>query len=104
MGFTDDTLAEFSNVGTGFDIAAPGTCVRSLGRQPGTIATMYGTSMGAPHVIGALARFKARQPRASADAARDRLLSDTGSKPSGSPFGLSGPDGRLPGRVLYLGR
>lgn len=66
----DDELAAFSNYGDGVDIAAPGTCI--LSTLPGALddAGVYqpaygyasGTSMAAPHVAGAIARFLAANP------------------------------------------
>ena len=52
----DDTLADFSNYGPKAEIAAPGVCILSAGLNDGT-AVKSGTSMAAPHVAGAIARY-----------------------------------------------
>jgi subtilisin len=50
----DDSLASFSNYGSSIDIAAPGVCITSDWLAGGT-ATISGTSMATPHVVGAIA-------------------------------------------------
>ena len=101
-GDTDDTLARFSNYGEGVDIAAPGACIRSLGRKSGSVVSMSGTSMVAPHVAGALALFKAGQPDADADDARAWLLSDDASQDATSGSGFTGRAQRQLPRVLFV--
>ena len=59
----DDTFARsYSNHGREVDIVAPGTCVASLDSRDRDVAAneptlMTGTSMAAPHVSGAVARY-----------------------------------------------
>lgn len=62
-GQRDDWFATFSNYGPVVDIAAPGVCILStyLG---GGYAVLSGTSMAAPHVSGAAARYIQTHPTA----------------------------------------
>jgi subtilisin family serine protease len=69
----DDTFASFSNYGADVDVIAPGVCILSTSRTGGT-ATMSGTSMAAPHVAGAAARYKAANPGATPDQVRTHLI------------------------------
>jgi subtilisin family serine protease len=97
----DDSFWYASNDGRDVDIAAPGSCIVSLTPQ-GTLRRNSGTSLAAPHVAGAVARYKADRPNASARSVRDWLLSDKASQPQGSPFGFTGDDDGSPERVLWL--
>ena len=56
-----DTVSSFSNRGPLLDVFAPGSDVRSA--VPGGYGNKDGTSMSAPHVAGALAILKGREPQ-----------------------------------------
>ena len=55
-GQADDTFLFFSNFGADVDVAAPGDCILSLGRD-GKRRQLSGTSSASPHVAGAVAIF-----------------------------------------------
>lgn len=67
-----DVLASFSNYGKLVDIAAPGVYIYSTYKDGG-YTTMSGTSMAAPHVTGATARYLAHHPTTSPEGVRDAL-------------------------------
>lgn len=60
----DDTLADFSNFGSGIDMAAPGVCLMSTWLNGG-YAVASGTSMASPVAAGAVARYIAENGRAT---------------------------------------
>ena len=97
----DDTFASFSNYGPDVDIAAPGVCIRST-EPGGGYAVLSGTSMAAPHVTGAVARYLAENPAATPDDVRAWLLS-TASRPQGSASSFTDDGDTSPEPVLYLG-
>jgi subtilisin family serine protease len=77
VGATDinDNRASFSNYGTCLDINAPGVSIVSdyMGSTTAT-ATLSGTSMATPHVVGAAARYLQSNPSAPPSAVRDALV------------------------------
>jgi subtilisin family serine protease len=103
-GEQDDAWASYSNYGHDVDILAPGSCVESLQPSDTGDATrrMTGTSMAAPHVSGAVARFLATHPSSPPGQVRKllraagRLDWHTRTDPSWS--GVSDRD--APGRLL----
>jgi len=94
----DDTFARYSNYGTAVDIVAPGTCIRSLAPGAGgtvRTAVMSGTSMSAPHVTGAVARYLVGHPAATPAQVRQQVIA------SGTLDWASGSD---PDRTAHPGR
>ncbi|MBI2519755.1 MAG: S8 family serine peptidase [Bdellovibrio sp.] len=92
-------LASYSNYGSrSVDIAAPGSGIwstipkSSFGRIVGAYASYNGTSMATPHVTGAAALYKARNPSASALEIKDAILHS------------ATPTSSLRGKVLTEGR
>lgn len=69
----DDTFASFSNYGSEVDIIAPGVCITSFSND-GSLVTMSGTSMAAPHVAGAAALYKQYYPQANPQEVKNAIL------------------------------
>ena len=77
----DCTLASYSNYGVkSVDIAAPGTDIFSLSLHGG-YSYQSGTSMAAPHVVGAAALLKAYMPCLTASEIKNIILSSVDKLP-----------------------
>jgi len=87
----DDSFACFSNFGTGVDIMAPGTKIKSTYLNGGT-ATLHGTSMSSPHVTGAAAIYLANYQGASPAAVKAALISTGDPAPCDTPSGYCTDD------------
>lgn len=87
-----DQAANFSNVGPGIDVWAPGEDIVSASPGGGS-ATMSGTSMATPHVAGALALCSEESP-----AACSGWIGSTA-----TPDKLSGVPGDTENRLLFVG-
>ncbi|MEU7527223.1 S8 family peptidase [Saccharothrix sp. NPDC042600] len=70
----DDTFADFSNYGEDVDIIAPGVCILSTWPKGERYNTISGTSMASPHVAGAAALHKAKNPTDPPEAVKAALL------------------------------
>jgi PKD repeat protein len=100
----DDTFADYSNYGEVVDIAAPGSCIYSTYLDNG-YTTFSGTSMAAPAVAGAAARYIAEtgvtpQDAAGVSAVRDALVA--GGIAQSSACGFSGDPDETAEPLLYL--
>ena len=84
----NDRQSSFSNFGSSVTLAAPGESIVST--IPGGYATFSGTSMAAPHVAGAIALLKAREPSLSPIQVKQRLVESSDRIP-----GLQVGSGRL---------
>jgi len=92
----DDTRATFSNTGPCNDLFAPGTGIVSAGIAGDTsAAVLSGTSMAAPYVAGAAARYLQGQPSATPGQVRTAI--DLATDPGVIASGSGDPD-----KILYL--
>jgi hypothetical protein len=93
---TSDVRASYSNFGDCLDLFAPGSSIVSAGISSATAtATMSGTSMAAPHVAGAAARYLSSVPAAQPAAVMSAIISDATPNVVASAGTLS------PNRLLY---
>ena len=91
-----DVRASYSNFGDCLDMFAPGSSITSAGISSATaVATMSGTSMAAPHVAGAAARYLSSVPAASPSAVMAALTGDT------TPNAVTNAGTLSPNRLLY---
>lgn len=89
-----------TNYGSAIDIAAPGVCIFST-LPNDEYGIKSGTSMAAPHVTGAIARYLAENPTATVDAVRGWLLV-YGSVPQTDEHGFGSDTDGSPEHMLYL--
>lgn len=94
---SDDAFASFSNYGSVVDLAAPGVDIYSTAIGGG-YTTMNGTSMAAPHVSGAAARYLQANPGAGWSVVRNALVAVAETSPSAHTVTV-----RHPEPVLQLG-
>ena len=74
---SSDARSSFSNFGSGVDIFAPGSSIRSAWYTSNTTtATLSGTSMASPHVAGVAARILQSSPTASPATVRNTIVSN----------------------------
>jgi subtilisin family serine protease len=97
----DDSFACFSNFGSGVDIMAPGTKIKSTNLNGGT-AILHGTSMSSPHVAGAAAIYLVSNPGASPATVKAALIAGGDATPCDTPSGYctDDPDGIYEPMVL----
>jgi subtilisin len=105
----DETPADFSNYATlasdqDHTIAAPGVCIYSTWKN-GSYNTISGTSMASPHVAGAAALYKAKNPTAKPVDVVNALRGDASAQAWAQSNGFTGDPlhSPIPGRYYgYL--
>jgi subtilisin family serine protease len=91
-----DARASFSNYGGCVDLFAPGETIFSAWVYSNTnVRTLSGTSMAAPHVAGAAARYLQGHPQATPEQLTTRLLGNA------TPDKISNPGAGSPNKLLY---
>jgi subtilisin family serine protease len=91
-----DIRASYSNFGDCLDMFAPGSSIVSAGISSATAtATLSGTSMAAPHVAGAAARYLSTVPSAAPSAVMAAMIGDT------TPNVVTSAGTLSPNRLLY---
>jgi subtilisin family serine protease len=99
---SSDAESSFSNYGTCVDILAPGSSITSAWYQNDTqLATISGTSMATPHVVGAAALYLATNGTATPSQVSNALTSNA-SLNKISLHSSSSSNG-TPNRLLYTG-
>src|SRR4030042_5885283 len=93
----DDSQAYFSNFGPGLDVYAPGVEIES-DTPAGDTTTMSGTSMGTPHVVGAVALLLQKYPSETPAQIRHRLVA------AATEGALKGIGAGSPNLLLYVGK
>lgn len=93
-----DAQAEFSNYGSVVDLYAPGVDITSSwGTGDDATDTISGTSMAAPHAVGAAALYLADNPNAAPAEVSEALTS------AATPDKISNPGQGTPNQLLYTG-
>ncbi len=101
----DDSFACFSNFGNGVTIMAPGVNILSTWMGGGT-AVISGTSMSSPHVAGAAALYRVKNPGSTPAQVKAGLLAEADPAPcanSGNGRCSDDPDGIQEPLVMLYG-